>query len=181
MKTITIEQLLQLYPKQQLLNGAIKIIDVRTLEEYQHEHIEQAELVPLSQLSRLAQPSNAQHIAVFHCRSGNRTKIHEIELDNTPFKEKYCLAGGIEAWKQAGLPVKKSSKASIDIMRQVQIVASIMILLGVGLSYAVSPYWNLLAGFVGLGLFLAGTTGFCGMAILLKKMPWNRVCSNNNS
>ena len=31
-----------------------------------------------------------------------------------------------------------------------------------------------LAAFVGVGLTSAGATDFCGMALLLGRMPWNR-------
>ena len=63
-------------------------------------------------------------------------------------------------------------------MRQVQIGAGSLILTGTLLSLFVSKGWIGLAMFVGAGLLLAGTTGFCGMAILLEKMPWNRPSAN---
>jgi hypothetical protein len=31
-----------------------------------------------------------------------------------------------------------------------------------------------IAGFVGAGLVFAGDSGFCGMADMLARMPWNR-------
>lgn len=34
-------------------------------------------------------------------------------------------------------------------------------------------FWGI-SVFVGAGLFVAGATGFCGMARLLAVMPWNR-------
>ena len=37
-------------------------------------------------------------------------------------------------------------------------------------------FWGLSA-FVGAGLFVAGATGFCGMARLLAVMPWNRTAT----
>lgn len=46
-------------------------------------------------------------------------------------------------------------------------------LLGVILGYTVHGGFFLISGFVGAGLMLAGITGFCGMARLLEKMPWN--------
>lgn len=33
---------------------------------------------------------------------------------------------------------------------------------------------HLLSGFVGAGLMFAGISGFCGLARLLVRMPWNR-------
>ncbi|EHC46625.1 Rhodanese-related sulfurtransferase [Salmonella enterica subsp. enterica serovar Johannesburg str. S5-703] len=41
------------------------------------------------------------------------------------------------------------------------------------LGYTVHGGFFLISGFVGAGLMLAGMTGFCGMARLLEKMPWN--------
>jgi len=59
-------------------------------------------------------------------------------------------------------------------MRQVQIAAGLLILLGVLLGFLVDPLWFGLAAFVGAGLTVAGVTGWCGMARLLAVMPWNR-------
>jgi rhodanese-related sulfurtransferase len=60
-------------------------------------------------------------------------------------------------------------------MRQVQIAAGSLVLLGVILSQTVAPGWIWLSGFVGAGLTFAGISGFCGMARLLAAMPWNKV------
>ncbi len=54
-----------------------------------------------------------------------------------------------------------------------QIAAGGLTLLGVILGYTVHGGFFLISGFVGAGLMLAGMTGFCGMARLLEKMPWN--------
>jgi rhodanese-related sulfurtransferase len=85
------------------------------------------------------------------------------------------LQGGIPTWQQAGLPVRKLKNAPLPLMRQVQIAAGSLILLGLILSNTVAPAWILLTWFVGAGLTFAGITGFCGMARLLAVMPWNKV------
>lgn len=61
------------------------------------------------------------------------------------------------------------------LMRQVQIAAGALVLLGVILSQTIAPAWIALSAFVGAGLVFAGLSGFCGMARLLPLMPWNRV------
>ena len=86
----------------------------------------------------------------------------------------YQLEGGLQAWKRAGLPVIADRKAPLPIMRQVQIVAGSLVLLGIVLAVLVSPWFMALSAFVGAGLIVAGITGFCGMANLLLHMPWNR-------
>lgn len=175
MKTITVTELLNQYGHDKLThNKQIQFVDVRDPSEYQHEHIENALNVPLVQLGRIEAHAHSDKIAVFYCRSGNRTAMNDTLLAATPFKEKYCLVGGIVAWKEAHLAVVKQTKAPIDVMRQVQLIVSIMILLGVLLGYTVSPYFIILTVFAGLGLLVAGLTGFCGMANLLRYLPWNK-------
>jgi hypothetical protein len=55
-------------------------------------------------------------------------------------------------------------------MRQVQIASGPLVLLGT----LVAPALYGIAGFVGAGLVFAGDSGFCGMADMLARMPWNR-------
>ena len=87
----------------------------------------------------------------------------------------FVLDGGLDAWAKAGLPVATNADAPMEIMRQVQIAAGMLVLIGVILGFLVAPAWFGLAGFVGAGLTFAGVTGFCGMARLLMLAPWNRV------
>jgi hypothetical protein len=49
-----------------------------------------------------------------------------------------------------------------------------MVLLGLALALAVSPWFALISAFAGAGLLFAGLTGFCGLARLLAFAPWNR-------
>ena len=84
------------------------------------------------------------------------------------------LDGGLDAWAKAGLPVEQNRKAPLEINRQVQITAGLLILTGVVLGFAVAPAWSGLSAFVGAGLTFAGLSGRCGMARLLMLAPWNR-------
>ena len=60
-------------------------------------------------------------------------------------------------------------------MRQVQIVAGSLVVLGIVLGLWISPPFLAVSAFVGAGLVFAGSTGWCGMAKLLALMPWNRA------
>jgi len=84
------------------------------------------------------------------------------------------LAGGVDGWAAAGLPLVENRKAPLELMRQVQIVAGSLVLAGVILGFLVHPGFFGLSAFVGAGLTFAGATGFCGMARLLALAPWNR-------
>ena len=86
----------------------------------------------------------------------------------------YVLEGGLDAWKQAGLPVDADRKAPIEIMRQVQLAAGSFVVTGALLAATVHPAFIWLSAFVGAGLVFAGASGWCGMAHLLARAPWNR-------
>jgi hypothetical protein len=62
----------------------------------------------------------------------------------------------------------------ISLERQVRIAAGTLVATGTLLGAFVSPWWLILPGFVGGGLIFAGVTDFCGMAMLLARMPWNK-------
>ncbi len=124
-------------------------------------------------LSRKPPPAAAT--VIFHCRSGNRTAANAKRLAATvPGAKVYLLDGGLEAWRDAGLPTLKDARQPIEIMRQVQIGAGSLVALGAALGFLVHPGFHWLSGAVGAGLVFAGATGFCGMARLLAYAPWNR-------
>ena len=58
----------------------------------------------------------------------------------------------------------------MNIDRVVMAFAGTVVLASVALGYAVSPYWLLLAAFVGLNLLQAAFTGFCPLARILRKL-----------
>jgi rhodanese-related sulfurtransferase len=150
--------------------GAI-LVDIREQDEYAREHIERARNHPLSALAGVA-PIHDRPV-IFHCRSGQRTLANATRLEAIA-AEGFILDGGIDAWKDAGFPVAKDRRQPLEMMRQVQIAAGALILLGVGLGVFLSPAFYALSGFVGAGLMFAGVTGTCGMARLLALAPWNR-------
>jgi rhodanese-related sulfurtransferase len=151
-----------------------QVIDVREPLEYAGGHIAGSLNVPLSRLTTADLPRGP---LVLVCQSGNRSRqgcaqLLERGSADQPVAD---LAGGLPAWEQAGLPLRRLPNAPLPLMRQVQIAAGTLVLLGLILSHAVAPAWIALTWFVGAGLVFAGISGFCGMARLLAAMPWNRV------
>ncbi len=151
----------------------LTLIDVREPMEYASGHIAGSHNIPLSRLGSEALPEGP---LVLLCQSGSRSSQGLTNLlrrgHSQPLAE---LEGGFGAWQDAGLPVQRHARAPLPLMRQVQIVAGGLVLVGVLLSQTVAPGWIWLSGFVGAGLSFAGISGFCGMARLLVVMPWNRV------
>lgn len=60
----------------------------------------------------------------------------------------------------------------MSIDRIVLAFAGTMVLLSLVLGYFVSPYWLFLAAFVGLNLLQSSFTGFCPLAIILRKLGY---------
>jgi rhodanese-related sulfurtransferase len=160
--------------KRKLDSGDAVLIDIRESDEHAREHIVGARLAPLSAIDTHDFDRDHSKAAIFQCKSGMRTQANAAKLLARGFREAYYLEGGIDAWKQAGLPVHTNRKAPLEIMRQVQIAAGLLILTGVALGWLVNTAFYALSAFVGAGLTFAGATGWCGMAMLLKTMPWNR-------
>jgi rhodanese-related sulfurtransferase len=156
-----------------ILDGAV-LIDVRDADEYAREHIPGAKVIPISEIGRTPLPADARAF-VFHCRSGNRTTAHRGKLISCTNGQAYILDGGLDAWKRAGLPVNEDRSQPLELLRQVQITAGLLVLVGVVLGHLAFEAFYLLAAVVGAGLVLAGVTGTCGMARVLKLMPWNRT------
>lgn len=161
--------------KQLMGNPNLHIYDIREQDEYNREHIDNAKNVPLSSFNEQSfSDLTNEAILVFHCQGGTRTKSCEPKLQALKFKNIMILKNGIQAWKQLGASTKKNSKAPLPIMRQVQITAGILVLLGIVLDLLISPYFKLLGTFIGAGLVIAGISGFCGMANLLMLLPYNK-------
>jgi glyoxylase-like metal-dependent hydrolase (beta-lactamase superfamily II)/rhodanese-related sulfurtransferase len=82
------------------------LLDVRTGREWGDKRIADAVHVPLSQLrERLGELPTARAIVV-HCAGGYRSSMAASLLGTRGFQQVGELAGGIDAWARAGLPVQ---------------------------------------------------------------------------
>lgn len=157
-----------------LIDEGAKLIDVREVDEHARERIPGADLMPLSQLGGHLPSVGDVDAVIFHCRTGGRTEAAAEHLESATGQRAFILEGGIDAWRKAGLPTDKDRRQPIEMMRQVQIAAGSLVVLGIAGGALVHPAFYGVAAFVGAGLVFAGTTGFCGMARMLVKMPWNK-------
>ncbi len=154
------------------IDAGARLIDIRGADEHARERIPGAINVPVDRIVDLRCDGRP---VVFHCRSGMRTAAHAGQLGAVAGDvPAYILEGGIDAWRQAGQPIVTDRSKPLEIMRQVQITAGALVLIGVVLGLFVAPAFFGLSAFVGAGLMFAGVTGWCGMANLLRVMPWNR-------
>lgn len=153
----------------------VTLVDVREPVEYAEAHISGAKLIPLGEIERRAGEIDRSQPVVILCRSGKRGGQAVAKLEAMGFSGLRNLDGGILAWQAAGLPVAKAEQKVFPLMQQVQIIIGSGVLTGVILSRLVHPDFIWLSAFFGAGLIFAGSTGWCGLAILMSKMPWNRV------
>lgn len=161
---------------ERLIASGAKLIDIRDADEHSRERILGAANHPLARIEHLAPYTGP---VIFHCRTGMRTQNSASRLAAAAAGSPcYVLAGGIDAWRDSGRPTIVDKNQPLEIMRQVQLVAGGLVLLGVILGFLVSAHFFGLAAFVGAGLMMAGATGWCGMAKLLRHLPWNRPAAS---
>jgi rhodanese-related sulfurtransferase len=155
-----------------------RIIDVRTPAEFATVHVAGAQLIPLDRLDpgefMKAGDGDADAPLYFICRSGGRAAIACARFQAAGFRNVFTIEGGTLAWEQAGLPVVRGTGRVIALERQVRIAAGSLVVVGVLLGVTVHPGFLGVAAFVGAGLVFAGITDWCGMGMMLARLPWNR-------
>lgn len=156
-------------------NGGVgSIIDVRTGAEFESQHIAGSRLIPLDKIEERAKDVMATPAPrLILCQSGNRATTAKEKLEQMNIGGLSVITGGIGAYITAGGEVEKG-KNIISLERQVRIVAGVLVILGIVMGYFINPTFLILSAFVACGLIFAGITDWCGMGLLLAKMPWNK-------
>ena len=86
--------------------GALAL-DVREPDEYAAGHVSGSRLIPLGVLARhLAELPRDRDIVVV-CRSGRRSGEAVQQMQRVGFDKAVNLAGGMIAWRAAGLPIEE--------------------------------------------------------------------------
>lgn len=161
--------------KSWLDKGEAVIVDVREPGEHGAQAIPGATLLPLGKVCKSALPDSSGKKLILHCKAGKRggTACEKL-LQEDPNLELYNLEGGIDAWEKAGFKIKTSGKFFLPLDRQVQLTIGVLVLIGIILGYSVHPGFLIISAACGAGLVNAGLTGWCGLALLMAKMPWNQ-------
>jgi rhodanese-related sulfurtransferase len=163
----------------------VALIDVRTPAEHGEIHIADAHLMPLDRLDAEAagKLAGTHDECVLVCRSGKRAATAREKLAAAGCDNLRVLEGGVTAWDAAGLPVNRGRKV-MSLERQVRVGAGLLVVLGVILGSLLHAGFYGLSAFVGAGLVFAGITDWCGMAMVLARMPWNQrsgvQCAGNS-
>ena len=86
--------------------GRMLLVDVREPNETSVESYPDALIVPLSAFDPAAIPDPQGKQVVFACRSGRRSITASVAAQDAGYPYTAHLAGGILAWKAAGLPTR---------------------------------------------------------------------------
>jgi len=154
------------------------LIDVREADEYARERIAGSRLIPLSKVTSNEIAGLGAKRILFHCRGGRRsldaaTRCAGLAQSGIEIRS---VAGGIEAWRAAGLGTElNASRPKLSVMQQTQLTIGAAVVAGTALGFFVNPWFLALPALMGCGLIFAGATGTCGLATLLGLAPWNRA------
>jgi rhodanese-related sulfurtransferase len=90
-------------------SGEAAIVDVRETDEWNEEHIPEAThlgrgTIELDVEEKFPDP-NA--LIICHCGGGGRSALAAESLQKMGYKNVRSMAGGLKAWKAAGLPTTK--------------------------------------------------------------------------
>jgi|GEM_PF-7073223 len=99
--TVSVEQ-----ARQRLqADPALRLVDVRNLDEFAESRIARAELLPLPELEKWAPKLDPRKPLVLICRSGRRSGAAAEALAKRGFASVVSVDGGMLAWEAAGYPV----------------------------------------------------------------------------
>lgn len=160
--------------QRRLAAGEAVLVDVREPAEFAAGHIPMAVSMPLSAMpGAIANlPPGAE--LIFQCERGVRgAQACTLAMEHAGL-EGSNLEGGIAAWRAAGLPTIGGTGPRLSIFRQVQMIIGTLVAVLVAAGFAGATAAFALAGLLGAMLAFAGASGWCGLALLLGKMPWNR-------
>ena len=90
-----------------LINDGALVLDVRENAEFAAGHLPNARHIPLSELDKRAGELPANKALLLCCATGQRSGKAAASLRKAGRDKVFNLEGGLQSWRQAGLPVVK--------------------------------------------------------------------------
>ena len=154
------------------------VVDVRTPAEFAECHVAGAKLAPLDALDprKIVDALKPAHDAPIYllCKGGSRAAKAADQFHAAGIQNVCVVTGGTDACAAAGVPVERGTKSVLPLDGQVRIAIGVCLLLFLLLARYVHYTFGYLIPAMAVALIVSGLTGFCGMAILLGKAPWNQ-------
>lgn len=171
MNTVTPNQAFDLIQNQNAV-----LIDVRTAAEFKQQHIASAYSLPLDQLKQHIEQLtlNENQPVILQCQKGARGAMAYQMLSDSGL-QLHNMTGGLDAWVSAELPtIGGNETTKIPMPRQVQMTSGLFVLLLASTALTDITWPIILLAVMGAMMIFSGASGWCGMATLLMKMPWNK-------
>lgn len=92
------------------MEDGTRVIDVRGRSEWNDGHLERAIHIYLGHLEEQAASLDRSRPIVVHCQGATRSSIAASLLRARGFADVSYIAGGMDAWKKAGLPVVEDKR-----------------------------------------------------------------------
>ena len=89
-----------------ITSGELTVVDVREPWEYARDHVPGAKLTPLGQIIARPQEVITADNVVFVCEVGQRSAVAAELAAAAGMQHVFNLEGGMQAWRNAGLPVE---------------------------------------------------------------------------
>ena len=174
---MTLQTILPQEAKRLIDDGAV-LVDISEADEHARENIPGARHIACRNWTKPTLPRIPanRHLPLPIRRPHKRPK-REARGESRRNLQGVSLGRRLGGWRKAGLPTAVDTRQPIELQRQVQIGAGGLTLLGTLLGLTASPWFFAVPLFVGTGLLFAGITGFCGMALLLQRAPWNQTAT----
>ncbi len=92
----------------QMMNSRdVQIVDVRPAAEFGTGSLLNARNLPLAEVAKRAAELRKDRPVIVVCEFGRRASLAAVKLRSAGINEVYILAGGLNAWRAAGLPLSK--------------------------------------------------------------------------
>lgn len=92
----------------QLINSRdVQIVDVRPAAEFSAGSLPNAKNLPLPEVAQRAAELRKDRPVIVICEFGRRASLAAVKLRSAGIREVYILAGGLSAWRAAGLPLAR--------------------------------------------------------------------------
>lgn len=108
-KTLEVTEITPDEAEKLIAAGNITILDIRTPEEFDHEHIKGAVNINLfdKEFKKAVAKLDQRKPVIIHCASGRRSRQSLTDLaGRVTFPKAYHLTDGISGWKKAGKPIE---------------------------------------------------------------------------
>lgn len=90
-------------------SAPVQVLDVRTVSEWELDHVDGSVNIPLQELSNRFDELDSSRAVRIVCKSGARSAISASLLRSHGFSDVSDLIGGMDAWRDAGKPLVQST------------------------------------------------------------------------